>query len=82
MRSCWLCRRFEECRAKLPESLLERLSPCCGWSRVSSLDYVLFLRMREMAEGCPDFTPGRGRDTSPPSCRTCTSPGEGEREGA
>ncbi|MEM2866390.1 MAG: hypothetical protein QXM46_02500 [Candidatus Hadarchaeales archaeon] len=94
MRSCWLCRWFERegyrCllrgKLELPEFLLERPSPCCGWGRDSSLDHVLFLRMREIAEGCGDFEPltpsGRGRGTSPPSCRTGTSREEEGKEGA
>jgi hypothetical protein len=93
MRSCWECRRFRRedyhclLRGKLdlPEPLLERLSPCCGWGRASSLDHVLFRRMEEIAEGCADFEPltppRRGRDTSPPSCRTGTSRVEGGRGG-
>lgn len=92
MRSCWLCRWFERegyrClkeKLELSESLLERLSPCCSWGRVSSLDHILFLRLKERAEGCPafePFIPVRGRGTSPPSCRTGTSQGEEGREEA
>ncbi|TDA28966.1 MAG: hypothetical protein DSO03_07245 [Hadesarchaea archaeon] len=76
-----------ECRlkGKFSEPLLERLSPCCGWGRVSSLDYLLFLKMEERARDCESFEPltfVHGRDTSPPSCKTCTSQEEGGKEGA
>ena len=94
MRSCWECRWLERvnyrCAVRgkldLPEPLLERPSPCCGWGRDSSLDHVLFMRMGEIARGCPHFEPltprSRDRDTSPPSCRTCTSLGEEGKGGA
>jgi len=39
----------------LPTWLLHRFSPCCGWSRCSSFDYLLFLEMGKIGKGCTSF---------------------------